>query len=98
MIMVCLNTSDAITGSYDRTKDMFTLSSTSVAMVLYYDVTIGVYQDLLEGGVLRTVFYAHLCPNYMFALCRVHVMQRFDFLSATEDCLLKKRSDKIQRT
>lgn len=87
---VSLNTSDAIAGSYDRTKDMFTLPSTSVAMVLYYDVTIWVYRDLLEGGVVRKVFYADLCPNFMFALWGVHVMQRLDFLSATEDCLLKK--------
>lgn len=42
--------------------------------------------------VLCTVFFARLCPDCVFVLWgSVHVMQRFDFLSAAEDCLLKKK-------
>lgn len=49
MSMVCANTSDAITGSYNRTKDLFTLCCTLVAMVLYYDVTIKVLDFFIES-------------------------------------------------
>lgn len=49
MSMVCANTSDAITGSCNRTKDLFTLCCTLVAMVLYYDVTIKVLDFFIES-------------------------------------------------
>lgn len=47
--------------------------------------------------VLRTVFFARLCPGCVFVLWgSAHVMQRFDFLSAAEDCLLKKKKRTIR--
>lgn len=43
------NRSDAITDSYNRTKDLFTLCCSFVPMVLDYDVTIKVLGFLIEG-------------------------------------------------
>lgn len=49
MSIACANTSDAITESYNRTKDLFTLHCSFVAMVLDYDVTIQVLGFLIES-------------------------------------------------
>lgn len=46
---VWTNTSDAITEPYNRTKDLFTLRCSFVAMVLDYDVTIKVLGFLIES-------------------------------------------------
>lgn len=49
MSIACANTSDAITKSYNRTKDLFTLRWRVVAMVLEYDDTIQVLSFLIKS-------------------------------------------------
>lgn len=67
-------------------QDLFTLCCISVAMVLYYDVTFPLSQDF---GCVRD-FHASVFWLHVDLWGSVHDMQRFDFLSAAEDCLLEK--------
>lgn len=81
MSMVWANMSDAITDSYNRTKDLFTLRCSSVAMVLDYDVTIkglGFLIERMDGGWMCLCVRA--CVLAVCACCGNQFIWKSDML------------------